>query len=155
MRRDGLTKVHVRLGASGESMWAKAITDDLYALRNLPFFAFGLNFGDIVHAPEVAGVREVQTVVRPSGHRTIRVVFTERVTAEDQQQCLNGLRSLGASYERATTRLVAIDIPPDAKFDDVVTLLLWCEAAGELAFETCEARVTGSFGDDARTDAAS
>lgn len=150
-----LTKVHVSFGArGGESMWAKAIEGDLYAIRNLPFFAFGLNFGDIVLAPEIAGVREVQTVVRPSGHRTLRLVFGEQVTQAEQRLYLDALQKLGGTYERGTKRLVAIDVPPDADFDPMLVTLDRCEAAGEVTFETCEARVPGSFDDAAPADSA-
>jgi hypothetical protein len=153
--KETLTKVHVSFGArGGESMWAKPIEGDLYAIRNLPFFAFGLNFGDIVLAPDMAGIREVQTVVRPSGHRTLRLVFGEHVTQPEQRLYLDALQKLGGTYERGTKRLVAIDVPPGADFDAMLVTLDRCEAAGELSYETCEARVTGSFDDAAQADAA-
>lgn len=150
-----LTKVHVSFGArGGESMWAKEIEGDLYAVRNLPFFAFGLNFGDVVLAPEIAGLREVQAVVRSSGHRTLRLVFGDHVTQPEQRLYLDALQKLGGTYERGTKRLVAIDVPPGADFDAMLVTLDRSEAAGELSFETCEARVTGSFDDAAQTDSA-
>jgi hypothetical protein len=61
---------------------------------------------------------------------------------------------LGGTYERGTKRLVAIDVPPGADFDAMLVILDRCEAAGELSFETCEARETGSFDDAAQTDSA-
>lgn len=150
-----LTKVHVSFGArGGESMWAKEIEGDLYAVRNLPFFAFGLNFGDVVRAPEIAGLREVQAVVLASGHQTLRLVFGEHVTQPEQRLYLDALQKLGGTYERGTKRLVAIDVPPRADFDATLVILDRCEAAGELSFETCEARETGSFDDAAQTDSA-
>lgn len=150
-----LTKVHVSFGArGGESMWAKEIEGDLFAIRNLPFFAFGLNFGDIVLAPQIAGLREVQAVVRPSGHRTLRLVFGDHVTQPEQRLFLDALQKLGGTYERGTKRLVAIDVPPVADFDAMLVTLDRCEAAGELTFETCEARAPGSFDDAAQTDSA-
>lgn len=47
MAQEELTKVHVDLPhnaeAGGEAMWAKPLGDDLYELRNNPFYAHGLN----------------------------------------------------------------------------------------------------------------
>lgn len=150
---ENLTKVHVSFGArGGESMWAKEIEGDLYAIRNLPFFAFGLNFGDVVRAPEIAGIREVRTVVRASGHRTLRIVFGDHVTQAEQRRYLDTLARLGGTHERATKLLVAVDVPPGADFDAMLVTLDRCEAEGELSYETCEARATGSFDD--QTDSA-
>ena len=145
---ENLTKVHVTFrDGGGEFMWAKAIEGDLFAIRNLPFVACGLNFGDVVLAPDRAGVREVQRVVRPSGHRTLRIVFGDHVSEPEQEHYLNAMREHGGSGERATARLVAIDAPPEADFETMVAVLTCCETMGELHFETCEARVPGSFDD--------
>src|SRR5262249_4817112 len=80
---DELTKVHVELpnhGATGgESLWAKPLGDDLYQLDNVPFHAYGLNYGDVVRATEDSPELkpEIREVVRPSGHQTIRVFFEQ------------------------------------------------------------------------------
>jgi hypothetical protein len=51
-------------------MWAREIEGDLFAIKNLPFFAFGLNFDDVVRAtPGDSGLREVRAVVRRTGHQ--------------------------------------------------------------------------------------
>ena len=152
---ENLTKVHVSFGSrGGESMWAKEIEGDLFAIRNLPFLAFGLNFGDVVAAPEVNGLRQVERVVRPSGHRTLRIAFGEHVSEAEQELYLNAMREHGGSYERGTARIVAIDVPPAADFETMVAILTRCETMGELHFETCEARAPGSFDDAHEGDVA-
>jgi len=154
-RDEKLTKVHVTFeNGGGESMWAREIEGDLFALKNLPFFAFGLNFDDVVRAPLVGRMREVQAVARVSGHRTLRVLFGEHVTQAEQKRYLDALRELGGSFERGTKRLVALDTPPDAQYDVIVALLDRWALHGELVFETCEQRVAGSFDDGAVNDAA-
>ena len=144
-----LTKVHVRFAnGGGESMWAREIEGDLFAIKNLPFFAFGLNFDDVVRAtPGDGGLREVRTVVRPSGHQTLRMLFPPHVPRADQQVHLEAVKRLGASFERATDQLVAVDVPPDASYEAIIALLTRLEAADVVVFETCEARRTNDFGD--------
>src|SRR5258705_4243732 len=78
-----LTKIHIDLGdnpeSGGEAMWAKALGDDLYELRNSPFFAYDLNFLDIVRAiPQRPDLKpSIEAVVRRSGHRTIWITFAD------------------------------------------------------------------------------
>lgn len=149
-----LAKVHVQVGDIGESMWARPIEGDLFAIANLPFFAFGLNFGDVVHAPSIGGVREIRRVVRPSGHQTVRLFFADDLHEEAQRQHLTALAALGGSYERGTVGLVAVDVPPSASYKAVVALLDRLQASGELEFETCEERRSGAFDDGAWQEAA-
>jgi hypothetical protein len=152
-----LTKVHVSfVDGGGESMWARQIEGDLFAIRNLPFFAFGLNFDDVVRAPKKDDeIREVRAVIRPSGHRTLRVVFHAHLTADEQVVQLDALNDLGGSFERATDRMVAIDVPPGAAYDAMVAFLTKLETDDDLVFETCEARNAEGFGDLAEPDVAS
>jgi hypothetical protein len=88
MEQEELTKVHIDLPnnphSGGEALWAKALGDDLYELRNNPFYAYGLNFLDVVHAIPRAQDQKpsVLKIVRRSGHRTIWVTFTDDVYGE-------------------------------------------------------------------------
>jgi hypothetical protein len=76
-----LTKIHVDLGgdpeSGGEAMWAKALGDDLYELRNVPFHTYDLNFLDIVRAiPQHPDLKpSIEAVIRRGGHRTIWITF--------------------------------------------------------------------------------
>jgi hypothetical protein len=149
-----LTKVHVSFAGGGESMWAREIEGDLFSIKNLPFFVFGLNFDDVVHAPQAGPLREVRAVVRRSGHRTLRVVFHAYLTREEQQVQLNVLNDFGGSFERGTDRLVAIDFPPGAAYDAMVALLTRLETDDKLVFETCETRNAEGFDDLAEEDVA-
>jgi hypothetical protein len=150
-----LTKVHVSFGdGGGESMWAREIEGDLFAIKNLPFFAFGLNFNDVVRAPKDGEIREVRAVIRPSGHRTLRVVFHAHLSVDEQVVHLDALKDVGGSFERATNRMVAIDVPPPAAYDAMVALLTKLEKDDALVFETCEARNAEGFGDTAERDIA-
>ena len=156
MSEDELTKVHLDLPNhwwfKGESLWAKPLGDDLYEITNIPFCAYGLNCGDVVRAksdepdlqPEVLGV------VRASGNRTLRVNFNDP-DKDRQSPHIDAVTATGAWIERANTSFICINVPPQANYDDVRKYLDEQEATGILEYETCEARVPGSF-DDAPED---
>lgn len=145
------TKVRVDLpnhwGAGGESMWARRIGDDLYELRNVPFFAYGLNFLDVVRAtvdaPDLKP--EIRAVVRKSGHRTLRVMFSDSLPEGRAVELLDSLSPLKVSWEGANSRHFALDLEPDADEGAVRGRLDAWEAGGLLHYETCEALRPGTF----------
>src|SRR5687767_7067141 len=100
-----LTKIHIDLGdnleGGGEAMWAKALGDNLYELRNVPFHAYDLNFLDIVRAiPQRPDLKpSIQTVVRRSGHRTIWISFAESVERDARVALATELNEWQAYYE--------------------------------------------------------
>ena len=153
MESKNFTKVHVDLprhwAVGGESMWARALGDDLYELQNVPFHAYDLNFLDVVEAvaasPDLKPA--VLRVVRRSGHRTLRVIFSEPTLESSQISVLESLRDLSASFEKATKKLFAIDIKPDGDYQGVCDRLAAWAKDGLLEYETCEARAEGTFDD--------
>ena len=146
-----LAKVHIDLPNhwwfKGESLWAKSLGGDLYEIQNVPFCAYDLNCGDIVHATADAPdlKPEIRAVVRRSGNRTLRVSFN--VEQEDQQPYLQFIESKGAWVERAKPQFICINLPPGTSYEEVREYLNEQEGKGVLKYETCEARVPGSFDD--------
>jgi hypothetical protein len=155
---DHLEKIHVDLpdhwAAGGESMWAKPLGKDEYELRNTPFYAYGLNRGDIVRAysDKSESIPVVAEVLRPSGNKTLRIFFEDSVDRDEQISYLDALRNLGLHYERATDILVALDIERASDYDAIVTRLWELEASGVLEYETCEATVAGRFDEGEYTE---
>jgi hypothetical protein len=153
-----LAKVHIDLpnhwATNGESLWARQLGFDRYQLENVPFYSYDLNYGDVVEA--VASAPDVKPSVRRalerSGHQTIRVFFEEGLEKARSEELLDPLRSLGVTYERATARYVALDLEPGADLVAIRDVLDGWGKEGFAEYETCEARVLGSF-DDAATDA--
>jgi hypothetical protein len=88
---------------------------------------------------------EIREVVEPSGHKTLRLLFPRSVERDEQVRMLDNLKKHKAYYERATATLVAIDIEPDGSYSEVYDQLRSWEDAGLLSFETCEAKIDGSF----------
>ncbi len=150
---DELTKVHVDLpnhwGTNGEALWARALGDDRYEIRNVPFYVYDLNFHDVVEARSAAPDLKpsVLRVLERSGHRTMRLFFQDGVPEGELLRRLHSLQDLHVSFERCSTRYVALDLEPEANSEAVRHRLEAWTREGVLEYETCEARVPGSFDD--------
>ena len=150
---EDLTKVWVDLpnhwATGGESMWAAKVGPDLYEIRNVPFHAYGLNYCDVVRAVEREADQkpEILSLVKPGGHRTLRAIFKDHVPVADRGPLLAELKPLCASYENADDIQFAIDVEPDGDYAAVCDQLFQWEKSGLLEYETCEARIEGSFDD--------
>lgn len=97
---------------TSESLWAKPTTEGLFELDNIPFYAQGVSWKDVVAAePAGEGMFRFKRVVEPSGHSTIRVVAFKH---DEMQPLQKELERLGASWEGSDQpSLIAIDIPPE------------------------------------------
>jgi len=145
-----LTKVHIDLpnhwAIDGESLWALPLGEDLYEIRNTPFHAYAINWGDIVRAPvDSDQIPQVQEVVKRSRHETLRVLFNSAVDQNTRDSILSSLQTLELSWEDCDDRFVALDVPPSANYDAVYDKLCEFQRDNVLGFETCEARVPGGF----------
>jgi N-acetylglutamate synthase/N-acetylornithine aminotransferase len=137
-----LTKIHIEVtgneSCSGESLWAKSLGDDLYQVVNTPWYATDPHWGDIVRAvaksPELKP--SILEIVQRSGHKTLRVLFTDQVSDTEEQQVLNHLNSMCANYEKARTRVYAIDVRPEADYGPICDFLWTLEEQGRLEYET-------------------
>jgi hypothetical protein len=133
----GLAKITFELPQSDwhdharESVWAQPAGVDLYEVRNVPFYAGGIGYGDIVHTRAGQPFPVVDGVVEPSGHSTYRVISNGEVFARRWPT----LSVQGCTYERATADLVAVDVPADADIDAVYRALEEGERAGDWDFE--------------------
>jgi hypothetical protein len=107
-----LPESHVSV--STESLWAEPLGAGLYRLRNVPFYMYGVSEQDIVRAEENEGRLVVTGIVDRGGHSTYRIFLPERTSEEEFSKDWISLRELGCTYERATRRLIAIDVPPHA-----------------------------------------
>jgi len=136
-------------GTGGESMWAEPLGNDLYRIENVPFYTYGLNNQDIVRATaDSENLKpEIRELVVGGGHRTFRVIFEKSLDKTKQETILDSLKCFGIAYERANQTYVALDMEPGADYQATIDQLTKLEQQGVLGFETCEARVEGSFDD--------
>jgi hypothetical protein len=107
-------KVLLRAGENVETLWAERVGTDQFRLENSPFWAYGVSWLDIVAAqPDSRGMLVMTGVVEKSGHRTVRVLLgASPKESPGAAALLQGLNTLGCSYEGMTARYVAVDVPP-------------------------------------------
>jgi hypothetical protein len=118
-----------------ESLWAEPLGEDRYRLRNVPFLAFGFSEQDVITAKDDKGKLVVTGAAARGGHSTYRLVLPEDTNEEKFLQDWVRLGELGCTYERATRRFVAIDVPPHADIDAVYEALERGERASAWEFE--------------------
>ena len=143
---------HCATGA--QSMWAFRLDDGTYQIDNVPFYAYGINYKDIVRvdASDATGLPIVTNIITPNGHDTFRVIFPKNVGKKKQEPTIEELEKMGVSVERAFNNYVAIDVPPEVDYDVVRDRLDQLQSSGLLEYETCEPRADGRFDEGPDTD---
>ena len=146
MASSSLTSTHVCVracihdipGIAGETLWAEPLGEDRYRIANVPLFAEGINFGDVVLASNDSAMGlTVRFVVERSAHRTVRVSVT--MTVPSLRVFLESLVLLyGVSVEGLARGLYAIDVPPRA---DLTALHQFLDATDGV----CTSRPGGSM----------
>lgn len=107
-----------------ESLWARDLGDGRYKLCNSPWFMYGVNFEDVVHArPAADGMLEFVEVLAPSGSSTFRIMLRENTDPATFERYWKPLQELGCTWEQAKQRLYAVDVPPGTDPGQVVDLL--------------------------------
>lgn len=85
-----------------------------YRLEGIPLFAPCVSKGDIISVVEDGDELHFETVIDPSGHSTIQVVFFEDKYMET---ALRDLENMGCSWEASREkRLVGVNIPDDVPY---------------------------------------
>jgi hypothetical protein len=122
--------------ANVETLWAYDLGGDHYKLDNCPFYAYGVSLHDVVYAPHDPDEKRAtfKRVVAKSGNRTVRIVFDPPVGAGPRSdEVLQGLVTLGCSYEGANARYVVVNIPPGIDLGTVCDYLVSRSATWEHA----------------------
>jgi hypothetical protein len=125
--------------AGSESLWARAIASDLYELRNVPWFARGYAFGDVVRTVPGQDVEPIVVErVEWSGRYTVRVIPLNDLPDSDAvADVVRQFSALGAECESALPahRVVALDIPPTAEVARIKDLLIEGEVDGRWGYD--------------------
>ena len=135
--------------ADVEILWAVDLGEDNYKLDNLPYFAYGVSWHDVVYAPydpdeEHASYKHV---VSKSGNRTMRIIFdTSFKEAPESKALLDRRVQLGCDFENANGKLVVINIPPSVELSDAVEIL--DEADESVGWEYADPTYEELFPDD-------
>jgi hypothetical protein len=123
-----------------ETLWAIP-TDGGYRLDNVPFFAKGVAYGDVVAGSLIEGDNiGFSSVVRPSGHSTCRVVLVD--DDADVKAARRIFEELGCSTELShLSGYFAVDVPAEVAMSDVLAILEAGQADDRWDFDV------GVFGD--------
>jgi len=124
-------------GKSGERVWARPLGAQLYEIRNTPWYAYDINWGDVVRCGGIspADLPIVAGVSRRGGHRTMRVFIFADDDAE-RDGILGEVERHGATYENADGKMYSLDFEPSSSLDEIMRYLSEKEAAGILGWET-------------------
>lgn len=112
-------------GQGWEGLWVEHITDDIYRVDNIPFYAHGISSEDDVVAHRIDGRLLFKKVYRRGGHSTYRLLVqsgSDKVPNIDAIE--SAIKKFGCSFEGLDKRLYAIDVPPGA---DIHSLYRWLD----------------------------
>jgi hypothetical protein len=131
-----LVKVGFRDAAGDvETLWAFDLGDGRYRLDSTPWFQYGVSYQDVVEAsPEADGMLFFSRVVEKSGRCTVRVQADDGVSSE----LIERLVAIGCTYEGASPKYIAFDVPVRVGLDAVVAVLVEANANWEHADPTYE-----------------
>lgn len=120
-----------------EDVWAEPLGGSRYRLLNSPFFAFGVSAEDTVLAQREEGTLVFQQVVARGGHSTYRIYLQngETIQSPGFDEHWKPIAALGATFENANGRFIAVDIPPTRDVAEIYRLLQAVEDSGFWAFE--------------------
>ena len=118
-----------------EWIWIQPRVGGTAVVRNVPFFAKGLSFGDIVRIESKDGSLNVIEVVEHSGHSTYRIFVPGGKDTPELKKLLTDLGEAGCEYEVATKKLIAIDVLPRADIYKAYEILSNAESRGLIDFE--------------------
>jgi hypothetical protein len=133
----------------GESMWAKSLGNNQYQIKNIPFYAYGLNFDDVVFAEAESDEfkPEAKSLIKANGHKTIRVIFTDDRSQEEHIELIESIKTQYIGYEGMNENLFALNVTPEGDYNSLYDSLALLEEKKVLSFETCEAKYERSFDD--------
>jgi len=124
-------------GKGGERVWAKPLGDGRYEIRNTPWYAYDISWGDVVRCEGMspADLPIVAEVVRSHGHLTARIFF-EEIEGAKRERILDEINKRGATYENADDTMYALDLEPNVNSQSLLDYLAVEEEAGHLVWES-------------------
>jgi hypothetical protein len=124
-------------GTAGyESVWVSEVEGG-YVVDNIPFFARGIAWGDIITVEEDEGAYYFEDLVEASGHSTVQVIFFD-LSAMDEAKDI--LVKMGCDWEgmKHDVPLLAVDVPPSIDYGVVKEYLENGKSAGSWDYrEAC------------------
>ena len=107
-----------------ETMWAESVGNDEYILQNSPFHAYGVSYLDKVKTEnEFEGFPLFKEIVEKSGNSTVRIMVFNETSHPLFEQFWKPLEELGCTHENANSKLISVNVPPEADMTEVSRLL--------------------------------
>jgi hypothetical protein len=122
-------------GGEAEWLWAEPTGGDMFALKNVPIFVFGLSCGDVVTAKSHGGTLVFNDIVERGGHSTYRLYVKSDRKSPEVIRLLETLERMHCEIEVATDKIIGVDVLPSADIYNVYRVLEDAERAGILEFE--------------------
>jgi hypothetical protein len=123
-------------GYGGESLWADKISENTYQLKNIPIFAYGVNFDDVVLVKEDEdGVLQVIEKVESSNHHTIRVFFVDEQSGDSNFSRLKQFKGEGIGSEKWNDDLYALNVTPTRDYEAFIEVLNHYQDLGAIEYE--------------------
>jgi hypothetical protein len=121
-----------------ESLWAYEVEPGLYSLDNVPFFARGVSWGDVVSGEQKGDELHFKEVVRPSDHSVLRVIVHDKSKVGEMH---DKLKEMNCDTEQShLPSLLTVDVPPTADLRKVLDFLSEGEADGRWTYEEASIR---------------
>ncbi len=121
-----------------ETLWAYEVEPGLFSLDNVPFFARGVSWGDVVSAERKGKELHFNEVVRPSQHSVLRVIVYDRSKVGEMHQ---KLKEMGTDTEQShLPSLLTVDVPPAVDLDSLREFLREGEADDLWTYEEASIR---------------
>lgn len=123
-----------------EVLWAEPLGDKLYRLDNVPFYAFSLNVHDIVCCEQSEDdIPVFSELVKPSGYKTLRVIFCDETSEEDCIDIIHELHQQGIHDEKFYFKCYGFVVEPSQNYEAVCNYVRIKEEEGYLwLYETEE-----------------
>ena len=119
-------------------------SDGLFEISCIPFYAYGLSFGDILAASfdPLHGMNAVVAVFAKSGHRTMRVALHSTPEGVERDALrtfvMSEVRKMGGEVEIYSGIFLSIDAPTEDVFQEVRRELAELESAGRLEYQEAD-----------------
>lgn len=106
-----------------EWLWAEPLSNNLYRLRNSPFYAHGYSFLDVVEGTTTEEGIYIVKNIKPSNHSTYRIAFyNDKIPQIDYLKYIDELLKSGCNYE-SHDYLFTIDVPPQVDIKKIYKIM--------------------------------
>jgi hypothetical protein len=121
-----------------ESLWAYEVESGLYSIDNVPFFARGVSWGDVVSVERHGDELHFKEVVRPSRHSVIRVIVYDTSKVGEMHDKLKKMKC--DTEQSHLPSLLTVDCPPTSDLRKIRAFLKKGEADGRWTYEEASIR---------------